>query len=230
MEDNKFIEELFWTSYRYCIGRHSYVTTYAKDMAAYFYDKMTKERKEFTAMDIRRSIADCLSFEPFGFSFDWSIPEKDRLPFETFIEFISNYEFETDDISKELSLIRHISVYKKDGVIMYEVSKTKEPKYGQPIYEHEIFDLLPWMDLASLFDMKNHRIVTYEYDGKVEECEAYESYINDAEEIGNDGPFVTYKPLPWKYKKVYRPISNLLGNSYIDPSLIKDIKPVENNE
>lgn len=224
MEENKFIEELFWTSYRYCIGRHSYVTTYAKDMAEYFYDRMSDEKKENTACDIRKCIADCLSFESFNFSMDWSIPEKERLPFEMFIEFLLNYEFDTDDISKELSLIRSISVYKEDDIIKYEVSKTDHPKYDNKLYEHEIFDLLPWMNLASLFDVKNHKFVTYEYEGKTGECEVYESYVNDTEEVGKDGAFVTLKPLPWKYKKIYKPVSGLLGNSFIDNSVIKEIK------
>ena len=35
-----FEEMLMWTSYRYCIGRHTYVTSMAGEMAQNYYDRL----------------------------------------------------------------------------------------------------------------------------------------------------------------------------------------------
>ena len=62
-----FEEMLMWTSYRYCIGRHTYVITMADDIGKHYYNKLSKERKEFTAQDIRNEIMTHLSYLPFSF-------------------------------------------------------------------------------------------------------------------------------------------------------------------
>ena len=51
-----FEEMLMWTSYRYCIGRHTYVVTMAYDIAQHYYNKLTDEQKEHAADDIRQQI------------------------------------------------------------------------------------------------------------------------------------------------------------------------------
>ena len=62
-----FEEMLMWTSYRYCIGRKTYVSTMAHEMAQYFYDRLPDMRMEQTVEDIRREIYDKLRFLPFEF-------------------------------------------------------------------------------------------------------------------------------------------------------------------
>lgn len=227
MDTNSFIEDLFWTSYRYCIGRHSYVGMLAKDMANYFYDKLNDDRLEFTALDIRRCIADQLHFQSFNFDIDYTVVESERRPLEMFIDFLNTYSFETDDISKELAKIRKIDVYKKEGKICYEVSKTDNPKYDNTIYEWDIMDLKNWSDLASLFDKKNHKIVVCEYEGKTQEIEVFESFKNQSTVVETLDGVTTLRPISWKYEKIYKPVDGRLGHSYIEPSVIKEIKNIQ---
>lgn len=81
------------------------------------------------------------------------------------------------------------------------------------------------MDLASLFDVKNHKEVWYD-DGKDKHghIKCYESYINETVEEKREGAVVYLTPTPWKYKKVYRPVMDGVSNSYIEPSIIKKIE------
>lgn len=223
IDEKQFLEDLMWTSYRYCIGRHTYVTMLAKDMGEYFYDKLSNERKQFIAEDIRSSICDYLHIQPFSFHFDYSIPRGERKPMEALLEFINDNEYED---GKWLSSISDISVYKKDGNIAYDVSRKTNPKYDIKIYEYDLLDLIPWMDLASLFDVKNHKIVVTELNGELKETECYESYTNETIEATCDKEncIVTVTNKPWRYKKVYRPVENGVSNRYIEPSYIVDIK------
>lgn len=132
-----------WTSYRYYIGRHTYVTMLSKDMGEYFYDKLSNERKQFVAEDIRSSIEDYLPCQRFNFSFDYTITKSERKPMEMLLDFLNK---ETDCTGEYLTHIKCISIYKKSDDVEYEVSYTNEPKYNYPIYEHDLLDLLPWMD------------------------------------------------------------------------------------
>lgn len=223
IDEKQFLEDLMWTSYRYCIGRHTYVTMLAKDMGEYFYNKLSNERKQFIAEDIRSSICDYLHIQPFSFHFDYSIPRGERKPMETLLEFINNNEYED---GKWLSVINDISVYKKDGNIEFDVSRKTNPKYDIKIYEHDLLDLIPWMDLASLFDVKNHKIVVTELNGELKETECYESYTNETTEetCDKENGIVTVTNKPWRYKKIYRPVENGVSNRYIEPSYIVEVK------
>ena len=225
VDDKQFLEDLMWTSYRYCIGRHTYVTMLAKDMGEYFYDKLSDERKQFIAEDIRSSIGDYLHYQPFNFTFDYTVPRNERKPMETFLDFVNNNEYED---GKWLSRISDICAYKKDGKIEYEVSHKDNPKYESNIYEHDLLDLIPWMDLASLFDVKNHKIVVTELNGELKENECYESYTNETIEEGTDeNGFVIVTNKPWKYKKIFRPVEHGVSNRYVEPNYIVEIKDLK---
>ena len=217
-EDKKiFMEDLLWTSYRYCIGRHTYVSSLAKDMGDYFYDELTDERKIHIAEDIRSQIEDRLHAESFNFSYDWSVPRRERRPLEHLLEFINSQDFTSE---KDLIKFTRIEAYKKNGKLNYETSKTENPKFELPVYEFELLDYLPWADLASLFDIKNHHVITV--GGK--EYEAFESYVNDGIIIKKEGNMCTIKSVPWKYNKVYKPVSEWRSSKYIELSVIENIK------
>lgn len=234
MAKDTFLEDLFWTSYRYCIGRHSYVSTLANDMAEYFYDKINDIRKENIAQDIRRTMSDCLQFQPFSIHFDWSIPTNERKPMELLLTFLNDLsqkydgkENREDLIQDELKVIDSISFYKdrENDIIQYSLSKTDKPRFEHTVYEHELLDYLPWMDLASLFDVSHHKIaVCIDDNGQEIEYEVFESYINDSIILEQNDRYATLKSIPWKYKKIYRIVNNGISNRYLEPSLIKEIK------
>jgi hypothetical protein len=46
-------EMLMWTSYRYCIGRKTYVTSLASYIGKKYYNLLSDERAEFTLKDIK---------------------------------------------------------------------------------------------------------------------------------------------------------------------------------
>ncbi len=210
-----------WTSYRYCIGRHTYVTTYAKDMGKFFYDKLSKEEKIHTAEDIRNTIYDCLRFGPFNVDIDWTIPVKERRPMEFLLIFLNDfsktYDIITDDregeIQRDLSLIDRISFYKKDGELKWSISKVDVPKYAINVWEYELLDLLPWMDLASYFDVDNYKTIT---DAEGKEHLVYESYRNHYKVISNNDKYQTLETVSWKYDKIYRPVEEGVSNYSIN--------------
>lgn len=221
MVSDNFLEDIFWTSYRYCIGRHSYVTSYAADMAEYFYSKLSDEKKEHYASDIRMQIEEQLHMYPFNFHYDWSIKRNERKPLEDFLEFINNQKFTN---GKELTFIKNIEVFKRDNKIQYSIARVDKLVYEHSIYEYDILDLLPWADLASLFNVKNHKMVTLRSSSgnKDERIECYESYINNSEVISTEGNYTTLKTVPWQYKKVYRPVKYGISGRFCDEqSIIK---------
>ena len=92
-----FEEMLMWTSYRYCIGRHTYVTSLAGEMAQYYYDKLTDERMEFTAADIRREIYDKLQWLPFNFKIHRMYDSDPLNPLDALLTFIQKNNIDTID-------------------------------------------------------------------------------------------------------------------------------------
>ncbi len=223
VDEKQLLKDLMWTSCRYCIGRHSYVSSYAKDIGEYFYNKLNNDELQQQAYDIRRQISDYLQFQPFNFHKQFDYSKEKTKPLEEFFEFVNTQD--TSDVNW-LNKVSHVDVYKaSDGSIKYDVAYYENAPYTVSVYEYEILDLLPWMDLASLFDIKNHKLAITEDDkGNVKEIECYESYVNETTEEKTEGNIVYLKSTPWKYKKVYRPVDNGVSNSYIEPKFIKEIK------
>ena len=71
-------EMLIWTSYRYCIGRKTYVSTLAPYIGKKYYDLLSDERLDFMARDIRSCIYDQLRFNTVSFNYEGSVFEKER--------------------------------------------------------------------------------------------------------------------------------------------------------
>ena len=165
-----FEEMLMWTSYRYCIGRHTYVTSLAGEMAQHYYDKLEDERMEFTATDIRREIMDHLQWLPFNFKIHRMYDSDPLNPLDALLTFIQKNNIDTiDEFYKyaNLEYDAHTDEYKFE---------TKTPTIKSYFSESDIEDLIPWENLASCFDKKNHKIVTTEYGGKTETHRCFKSW------------------------------------------------------
>ena len=221
LNTNMFLEDLLWTSYRYCIGRHSYVTSLANDMGDFFYDRLSSEQKQKHAEDIRKCIADNLKFG-FNFKIERQYNNSTLKPLETFIEFINSMHF---TMGKEFSNITKVVAYlDKDNQLKFEISKCENKKNEIPFYQHELEDFLPWMDLASLFDVKNHKkILTVE--GQY--YEVYESYTQEtipARKTDKSTCFQYYEAIPWQYKKIYRPVDKGVSTFFIPEEMIKKVE------
>ena len=60
-------EMLMWTSYRYCIGRKTYVSSLASYIAKKYYPILSEQRMLFTAQDIRNEIEDHFNWNSINF-------------------------------------------------------------------------------------------------------------------------------------------------------------------
>lgn len=149
-----FEEMLMWTSYRYCIGRHTCVVTMADDIGKHYYNKLSKERKEFTAQDIRHEIMTHLSYLPFSFRIHRTYNDDNFNPISALFNF-----FERENISslEEMASVANLEYdAHKDEYYFNKIEST----YNSYISKMDIDDLLPWENLASLFNVDNHKLLT----------------------------------------------------------------------
>ena len=92
-----FEEMLMWTSYRYCIGRHTYVTSLAGEIAQHYYNRLSDERMEFTVTDIRGEIYDRLQLLPFNFRIHRIYTNDSLNPLDALLTFIQKNNIDTID-------------------------------------------------------------------------------------------------------------------------------------
>ena len=165
-----FEEMLMWTSYRYCIGRHTYVTSLAGEIAQHYYNRLSDERMEFTATDIRGEIYDKLQLLPFNFRIHRIYTNDSLNPLDGFLTFIRKNNIDTID---ELYKYTNIEYNAHTDEYNFEI---KKPTIKSYFSVSDIDDLIPWENLAACFDKKNHKIVTTEYEGKTETHRCFKSW------------------------------------------------------
>ena len=175
----EFERMLMWTSYRYCIGRHSYVVTMADEMAEHYYHRLDDAEKLHTAIDIRREIMTQLRLAlPFDFDIDAYAKERELNPLKTLMRF---FEREGVKSIKELYKYSYVGYYA--GENEFDVRKC-EPKPMQMLHPYDIEDLIPWERLASCFDVSRHCIVTTKDGQQVRAFTSWERNTIPAEEKG----------------------------------------------
>lgn len=187
-----FEDFLVWTSLRYCIGRHSYVNSYADDYAQVYNDFNKEERKKF-AVDIRRQIDEQLRFLPFSLKIE---PTQNYYWFDPIDALFGFVRSEQINSFNELAKYKEI-IYNANECI-YKTRISSEGK-NPTIYASEIDDLLCWDRLANLFDEDKHRMLTLT-DGS--NLEAFPYWTRDLEQVGDNlyknkefGWHIEYKPL-----------------------------------
>ena len=175
----EFERMLLWTSYRYCIGRHTYVVTMADEMAEHYYHRLDDAEKLHTAMDIRREIMTQLRFAlPFDFDVDLYANERGLNPLETLMRF---FEREGVKSIKELYNYSYVGYDARENE--FDVRKC-EPKPMQILQPYNIEDLIPWERLASCFDVSRHCLVTMKGGQQVRAFTSWERNTIPAEEKG----------------------------------------------
>lgn len=199
----EFEKMLMWTSYRYCIGRHSYVTAMADDIGINFYSKLTEDERLRTAKDICRQIKDCLHFLPFSFVIDkdWS---DNCNPINILMQF-----FRRADITCMEELADYCEVCYDSKEDKFHTEKRSFRKLNSYISVSDIEDLLVWDRLANLFDNRSHRMVTL-IDGS--EHIAFPEWVRDSEfidrnEFGYD--ICRLKPFGWHIQ--YKPLNEFIA-------------------
>ena len=175
----EFERMLMWTSYRYCIGRHSYVVTMADEMAEHYYSRLDDVEKLLTAIDIRREIMTQLRLAlPFDFDVDLYAPDRGLNPLRTIMRF-----FEREGVKSIKDLYGYSYVGYDARENEFDVRKC-EPKPIQILQHYDIEDLIPWERLASCFDVRRHCLVTMENGQQVRAFTSWERNVIPAEEKG----------------------------------------------
>lgn len=165
-----FEEMLMWTSYRYCIGRKSYVSSMCDDIASHYYNKLSNERLEFTSMDVRREIMEHLRFLPFSFEIHRYTSDDEFNPIAALMNFIKQ-----EGITKleELSNYARVTYEPRESTYKFE---KKTPTIASYFDAYDLECLIGWDRLASCFDKKNHKMVTIRHDGKTDTVECFPAW------------------------------------------------------
>ena len=193
-EMSMYEEDLIWMSYRYCIGRHTIAASmHAGEIAKHEYFRLSPERRQFMAFDIRREIASTLSFGPLNFRMDPNIKEENYKPLELLLEFFDDNDIHTrEDLAKIASIHTHITSYNNPQGI-YITTSSKDVKEESHISTFDILDLIPWANLAACFDVNNHKWCTVNVNGKEKTIEYFEAWVEANKEEGQDFNFTKVK-------------------------------------
>lgn len=218
-----FEEMLMWTSYRYCIGRHTYVNSLAGEMAQHYYDRLTDERMEFTAKDIRREIYDKLQWLPFRFNIH-RMYDKDILnPIDALMEFIKR-----ENINSMDEFVHYSRVEYDSHNDTFEFDKS-EPTIKSYFSTMDIEDLIPWEDLAACFDKKNHKMVTVEYNGETSTYECFKTWVRKSIPCEDKPGYYRSAEFGWEERWVdidsYLKSGNT--NKTINEDFIKEINDIQ---
>ena len=198
-------EMLIWTSYRYCIGRKTYVSTLASYIAKKYYDLLSNERLDFMARDIRSCIYDQLRFNTVSFNYEGSVFEKERNALADFLTWINENIAKDSDWLGIKEIICYKDSYSDNAPKKFEIRKSDRVTLKP--FQSDFEDLLTWEKLASFFDKKNYRKVLVEFNGKEEEILCFETWQRDLEETEEQGIYL-YKE--WKYRKVLVSVENYI--------------------
>lgn len=189
-------EMIFWTSYRYCIGRHTYVNSLAEYMAKKYWNLLSDNQKRRAAEDIRMCIADYLRMSPINMTYDWNIPQAERRGLEDLFDLMIE---ENIDREKFFSL-KSIYFHKENSELKADIEYDAKPS-NIVSYSIRFEDLIPWMRLAELFDIDNHKRIDFN-------CKVYtvvESYRTKFRQFSED----YYQEVPYEFEKCYIDVEEL---------------------
>lgn len=212
-----------WTSYRYCIGRHTYVTSMAGEIAQHYYDRLSDDRLEFAAKDIRSQIMDKLQWLPFKFEIHRMYDSDILNPIDALMTFIAREGIESQD-----QFVSYSNVYYDVHKDHFEFER-KAPTLNSYFSISDIEDLLPWENLAACFDKKNHKMVTLEYEGKETTYRCFKAWKKKTVPCEDKPGWCRAADFGWE--PVWIDIDSYLSsgndNRYLNSDYIKEIKDCE---
>lgn len=148
-----FEEMLMWTSYRYAIGRQTYVETLADEIPRYYYNRLSSERRIFTAEDIRTEIfAHLKCMGPFTFRISRMYNSDPYNPVEALFNF-----YNKENVLSEQDAWKYSSVEYDAHTDTYKFDKIEgEPVLNKWINRSVLNNLAIWERCASCFDTDHH--------------------------------------------------------------------------
>lgn len=213
---NKYLtdyeHDAMWMSYRYAIGRHTAAAVmHAGNMIKNVYGRLSKDKAEFDAYDMRRELGYHLQW---SFNFDMGfIPQQYYDPFKALVEFEKTLK-ETDIRLLDYLQEHRVAVSVGEGCYTFE---NYSPIHQNKLYGTQLHDLIVWANTANALDPKKHHTVITNYDGKKEKHDTFESYGFD--EI--NGFSVNYTDIKSYLKNPYQ--YGYLNKEYIIKIDDKDI-------
>ena len=156
IKDKDFFEDCIWMSYRYCIGRKTIATACHAANIVKYVGHLSKERRAFMAMDIRREINTYI-----GWKYNVHIEgTQDRYDALTLIyKYMLEHPETIED--KEWDFTVNIS----SGEVKAEpIEKVKEGYHEKLIDMHT--DYINWIKLANYLDEDNYVNIDIEYEGE----------------------------------------------------------------
>lgn len=218
-------EIMMCCAYRYAIGRHTYVSCIAPYIGSKYYDKLSDERLDFTASDIRNEISRCLEYGGFKFHYDGTVNYEDRMPLTDLLNYLSENNISKEDVKKIEGIEVYKESYAKDAPKLYRVT-TISPNRNKYVSSMDIDDLLCWDTLASFFDKKNYKKLKVKFNGETQEVIAFETWHNACEPV--PGKENIYHYVDFKWVKHYTGVDDYLEkgehSGYIIPELIESVE------
>lgn len=217
-------EMMMWCSYRYAIGRQTYVSTLANYIATIYYNRLSPERKQFISKDIKQCIDQALSFGQPCFRYDGNVSYDNRNALNDLIIWMN------DNIKCEQDLIGigEIICHQKSYSNPEKEYSTIPARYNNTICNLGISDLLHWYNLAQLFNIKDYKLVHYKKDdGEEGTIKAFETWMPAIEERV-EGSQVFHLSSRYKFEKIYVGVDNYSSSpctySYINPDFITKVE------
>ena len=191
-------EMIFWTSYRYCIGRHTYVNSLADYMAKKYWDLLSDDQKRHAAQDIRECISDTLRIGPPNMEYEYTVPREDRRGLEDLLDVFAKENITNPEKIKSIKFYK--KNYKETTPVEYEIEEYISPRQMLGI-SFNLNDLTPWMRLAELFDIDNHKVINGH--------KVFESYREKLEPVDDK----YYRAIPYQYEKCYIDVESYINGS-----------------
>ena len=206
-------EMLMWTSYRYCIGRKTYVNTLANYIASHYYHILSDERKQFTSKDIKDCINQVLSLSTPSLRYNGNVSYDNRDGLDDLIKYLN----ENVNEEKDLIGIQSIEVIQKSYTNPEKYYETSPLNRNRTILDFDLQDLLIWYNLAQCFNIKDYKKVWYKTDSDEASVLCFKTWMNKY--IESEEGF--HYRSRFKYEERYIPVNDYLSN----PSIIRYINP-----
>lgn len=206
-------EMLMWTSYRYCIGRKTYVNTLANYIASHYYHILSDERKQFTSKDIKDCINQVLSLSTPSLRYNGNVSYDNRDGLDDLIKYLN----ENVNEEKDLIGIQSIEVIQKSYTNPEKYYETSPLNRNRTILDFDLQDLLIWYNLAQCFNIKDYKKVWYKTDSDEVSVLCFKTWMNKY--IKSEDGF--HYRSRFKYEERYIPVNDYLSS----PSIIRYINP-----
>lgn len=165
LRNREIEQQLTWFAYHYAMGRHSYAASLCDDIACYAPHVMSKERQEFTGVDIRREIAEKLRWHTPSFYMPLGY-EDEHGPLDTLFQFMVDNEINTKEKMQKYKKIELVRDY-SNGAISFRTEKEEDGKNSW-FSMIDLQDLIGWEDLSFYLDSRFHKYCRVRYNGKEE--------------------------------------------------------------